>query len=368
MSAFTSEIAKVVAAVTRAYPGHAEGIYAVPWYLLLGEIGSGRSTALHAMNLTWSRGAGPLQTGVPQQLCTYWMPDEAVFVEPEAAVLGPRRNPAYLKALCEALRATRPREAMDGIILIISIAAFIDLDEQGVDRYAEGLRRYLVEIGQALTAHVPVYVILSGYDALWGFAQVFQWSSDRTREEPWGFTLSSDTATRQALPRINEELVGLHARLEACCLAKLASEDPPEQRTVAFQHLVEARALMDKLRVIFRTLAMENAFERAPWLRAVGIGSAVPGTGGRLRVGMARFRAMGVGEAPMTPAGARRGGMPIHAFMKTVVLPEREIVPLRVRFRDDKLTVIGLLLGVLLWVGALSALVMSLSAGGCAHR
>jgi type VI secretion system protein ImpL len=35
----------------------------------------------------------------------------------------------------------------------------------------------------------------------------------------------------------------------------------------------------------------------------------------------------------------RPGGLPIHAFVPTVVLPEREIVPLRVRWRDDKLLV-----------------------------
>src|SRR5262249_54241215 len=97
MSAFTYEIATVTAAVTRAYPGHAEGIYAIPWYLILGDPGSGRSTALHAMNLSWSGNDGPLNTGLPQQLCTFWMPQEAVFIEPESQVLGPRRNPTLLR-------------------------------------------------------------------------------------------------------------------------------------------------------------------------------------------------------------------------------------------------------------------------------
>ena len=93
MSAFTYEIASVTAAVVRAYPGHAEGIYAIPWYLVVGNPGSGRSTALHALGLTWSEGDAPLVIGLPQQLCTYWMPREAVFIEPEAGVIGPGRLP-----------------------------------------------------------------------------------------------------------------------------------------------------------------------------------------------------------------------------------------------------------------------------------
>src|SRR6202042_1553098 len=74
MSAFTYEIASVTAAVVRAYPGHAEGIYAIPGDLVVGNPGSGGSTALHALGLTWAEGDAPLAIGLPQQLCTYWMP------------------------------------------------------------------------------------------------------------------------------------------------------------------------------------------------------------------------------------------------------------------------------------------------------
>ena len=35
------------------------------------------------------------------------------------------------------------------------------------------------------------------------------------------------------------------------------------------------------------------------------------------------------------PQGMRPGGLPIHALVKTVVLPEKDLVPLRVRWRDD---------------------------------
>lgn len=368
MSAFTYEIATVTAAVTRAYPGHAEGAYAIPWYLILGDPGSGRSTALHAMNLTWSSGDGPLNTGLPQQLCTFWMPQEAVFIEPEAYVLGPNRNPGYLKELCAELKVARPREQVDGIILLINIAAFIDLDEAGIEAYANNLRRYLVEVGQGLNTDVPVYVILTRYDTLWGFAEVFQWSLDRKREDPWGFTLPAETDSQKALPRINEELIGLNARIEAFCLAKLSSDDPAEQRIRAFQHLAEVRNFMAKLRLVFKTVAMANSFERAPWIRAVALGCAIPGSGDRLRAAVARFYNMGLAEGQVVSTGVRPGGMPMHAFMKTVVLPEREIVPLRVRWRDDRLLIIGFAFGALLWVGALvTALIFSLLQGGAAH-
>ena len=357
MSAFSYEVASVHEAVRRAYPRSSDGIYAVPFYLVIGEPGSGRSTAVHAMNLTWPRGEGPLRTGLPVQLCTIWMPEEAVLIEPEAMVLGPRRNREHLRDLCEELKRERPREPIDGIILVLSIAELIDLDERALVDYANALRGYLVEIGRTLAADVPVYAVLTRYDTLWGFADVFQWSADRKREEPWGFTLPSETPSQQALPRILEELNGLNARMEAFCLAKLASEDPPEVRIRAFQHLAEVRNLMEKLRSVLGTVFMANAYERAPWVRAVAIGSATPGTGNRLRASVQRFVNMGLQAPQLQQPSARPGGLPIHAFMRTVVLPERELVPLKTRWRDDRLFVWLLIFGIVLWFGAIGSFV-----------
>ena len=362
MSAFTYELATVTAAVQRAYPGHAEGAYAIPWYLVVGNPGSGRSTALHAMNLTWQGSDGPLTTGLPQQLCTYWMPKEAVFIEPEATVLGPSRQPDQLKMLCEELRVSRPREPIDGVLLVVNIADFIDLDDKSIEDYANVLRRYMVEIGLTLKAEVPTYVVLTRYDAVWGFAEVFQWAPQRNKEDPWGFTLPPETPSQESLPRIKEQLEGLNARLEAFCLAKLCSEDPVEQRIRAFQHLAEVRALMDKLRLCFNVLAMANAYERAPWIRAVALGSALPGSGDRMRAGVGRFFNMGLGQGPPVAVTSRPGGLPFHAFMSAVILPERDIVPLRSRWREDKVFLFGMIMAALFWAAALiTALIFAMA-------
>jgi type VI protein secretion system component VasK len=352
MSAFSYELASVHAAVLRAHPASPKGIYTLPWYLVIGDPTSGRTAAIHAMNLTWRNGDGPLKTGVPTELSTYWMPEECVIIEPESTVLGPRRNPAHLGALCEELHKERPREPVDGILLVLSVLDFIELDEERLQAYATAHRKYLVEVGRHLHADVPVYIILTRYDTVWGFAEVFQWSAERAREEPWGFTLPPDTPSQESLPRILKELDGLNARLEANCLWKLAGEDPPESRNRAFQHLAEVRAVMEKLREIFRLVAMTNSFERAPWIRAMVVGCSIPGSGDKLRAGVARFVNMGYVPGPSVHATNRPGGLPIHAFLRTVVLPEKDLVPLRTRWRDDLWIVITLVVGIALLIGA----------------
>ena len=275
----------------RANPTHREGIYAIPWYLVVGNPGAGRTTALQGMGLTWGSADMALRTGIHDQLCTYWLSQEALFIEPEASVLGRSCDPTRLRSLRDGSRSTRPREPFDAIILVLSVTEIIDLDEPSVDLYANMLRRYLVEIGQAVRAHVPCYVLVTQFDTVWGFDDVFQWTQERAREEAWGFTLPLDAESHASREQIKAHLDGLHARLEAFCLARLCSEDPPEQRIRAFQHLAEVRVLAGKLKAVLSIIAMANAFERAPWIRALALGSALPGVGGnRLRAGMARFR------------------------------------------------------------------------------
>lgn len=86
---------------------------------------------------------------------------------------------------------------------------------------------------------------------------------------------------------------------------------------------------MDKLKMVFQTLAMANSFEQPPWIRAVALGTSVPGGGGpRPRAGVARFFNMGLAQGHPAPIGVLRpGGMPIHAYMKTVILPEQASFP-----------------------------------------
>ena len=63
-----------------------------------------------------------------------------------------------------------------------------------------------------------------------------------------------------------EGLDQLNARIEALCLTKLSSEEAVEQRIRAFQHLVEARVFIDRLREPARFLR-----DIAPRLRSGGL-------------------------------------------------------------------------------------------------
>lgn len=346
MSAFGPEIAVVHGLASRLRPGDPKGAYAVPWYMVLGAERSGKTSVVRAMNLTW-KGDNPLRTGVAQQLAEYYLAEEAVFLEPGPSVVGPRRVADQLPSLCAELLKRRPREPLDGVLLVLSVADFADLDEGRLEAYAQEQRQVLLDVCRELGADIPVYIVLNRYDTLWGFAEAFAWSAERAREEPWGFRVPPQTPSQQAQAALADGLEGLGARIEAQCLWRLSGEEGVEQRIKCFQHLVEAREMLVKLAEVIRILALANAYERAPWIRALIAGCAVPGMGDRIRAGMERFANMGLMQAPYDPARPTRpGGLPIFGFVRDIVVPERDLVPLRTRWRDDKLTVIAFVVGI----------------------
>ncbi len=350
MTTFAYELASLVAAQKSVHADAREPLYAVPWYLVVGEPKSGRTAAIRSLNLSWPNGDQPLATNVPGQLCQYWLPEKAVFIEPGPSVLGVARGPETLMALCQELKYKRPREPLDGLILLLDARLLADASEETVERHGKMLRRYLVEVGQALDADVPTYVVLTGIDVLWGFGDAFQWTQERSREEPWGFVLPFGVMGTPAIEQVQRETEGLLARLESTCFAKLSSEEHPDVRVRSYQHLAELRALIAKVREVLLIVTTQNAFERSPWIRALAIGSGVPGTGDRLRHRAEQF--VGMGYAPPRESGTRQpGGMPLYALLENVLLPERDIVPTARRWRDDKLTLVLTGFALLSWLG-----------------
>ena len=119
---FEYEVASAVDAFTRARPELASDPYALPWYLVLGEPGTGRTTALKSQALTWPHGDGPIVLGLPRERCAWWLSGEAVFIEPGREVVGPDRTRGALTALTSELALKRPREPVDGIVLVVNLA------------------------------------------------------------------------------------------------------------------------------------------------------------------------------------------------------------------------------------------------------
>ena len=103
--------------------------------------------------------------------------------------------------------------------MVVSLARLADSDEHALEQYATSLRSYLIQINQGLATEVPVYVVATGIDDLWGFGDVFQWTAERRDEEPWGFGFPPALPSADAVELVERALDVVAARMESMCFA-----------------------------------------------------------------------------------------------------------------------------------------------------
>lgn len=168
--------------------------YKLPWYLVIGNIGSGKTTFLKEgckLNELYS----PEQ----QQFVHCWLTDQAVIVETDGVLFEQNTNtplPALYERLwknaLEWLVTERARQPLNGIILTIDIYQFSTFTKYEKDQYIATLKARLDDITKSLHSKLPVYLVLTKLDLLYGFEAMFQTLDKTQRDEIVGITFSSD--------------------------------------------------------------------------------------------------------------------------------------------------------------------------------
>jgi len=199
-SRLTDQIrAAVLAAAERTTAAeHRRGGRRLPWFVILGEEGGGKSAILRSLRAHGAHADTPAEAGTeftdrPGAAALYawaWLP-QAVALEVTSRCLpvgDARAGLAPWRALTHALGRLRDR-ALDGIVLAIPAATLCGPDETSADRIdaaaakGEWLAARVRELARATGRRVPLYVLITRCDAMPGFAEfVGAWPPTQRRE------------------------------------------------------------------------------------------------------------------------------------------------------------------------------------------
>ena len=210
-------------------------LYDLPWYVIIGPPGAGKTTALINSGLKFplARGLSPAAiAGVGgTRYCDWWFTEEAVLLDTagryttqDSEAKGDAKS---WKAFLDLLTTSRPKQPINGVILCISLEDIITGGPDLVAQHAEAIRARLIELHSQLKVDFPVYAVFTKADLVAGFSEFFGHLNEAGRKAVWGATFQTDDKTDNRVGEVGEEFDLLIERLNLELIDRLQDEPTP---------------------------------------------------------------------------------------------------------------------------------------------
>lgn len=254
-------------------------LYELPWYLMIGPPGSGKTTALLQSGLRFPLGNEQELKGVGgTRNCDWFFTDEAVLLDTAGRWTTQDSDRATDEAawtgFLALLKRYRPREPVNGVVVAVPASDLAGSGPTELEAIAQAVRRRLAELGDRLGLNLPVYLLVTKADLIAGFREMFGDLDERSREQVWGFTLPLGVAGAALGERTAGEIALLVERLEGRTLDRLEAERDPERRAVVQAFPAQVAALVPPLQRFLDAAFAVTGYETPPVLRGVYLTSA----------------------------------------------------------------------------------------------
>jgi type VI secretion system protein ImpL len=232
-----------------------DALYDLPWYLIIGPPGAGKTTALLHSGLRFPLAGGarprPVAGVGGTRYCDWWFTEEAVLIDTAGRYTTQDSDAGADKrswlAFLDLLKKSRPRQPINGALVAISLEDLMTADEAELDRHAEAIRARLTELHDRLKIDFPVYVLLTKADLIAGFSEFFGHLNESGRRKVWGATLRTDDRTRNLVGEVPAEFDALVERLNLHLPDRLQDEPDPVTRIRLFGFPVQVNALKEPI-------------------------------------------------------------------------------------------------------------------------
>jgi len=297
-------------------------LYELPWYMIIGTPGAGKTSALLNSGLSFpvaeQMGTASAQMTLSKNSgtanCVWWFTNEAVLIDtagrytnpddglvlqagtttPAAAEDGQPKveppppaeliNRAEWKGFLNVLRNVRTRAPINGALLAVDVAKLLSDDDAQLMAHAAQLRARLGELRQELSIRFPVYVVLTKTDVLKGFVDYFSSLTTEARAQVWGFTLpwkgedkgflsgkkkktasGGETATVAAdwplAKQVEFEMAALQSRLAQGVATRLQEEFELDRRQALYVLPQELAAVGPRLAKLLDAVFSDSRFD-----------------------------------------------------------------------------------------------------------
>ena len=255
-----------------------KSLYELPWYVIIGPPGSGKTTALINSGLKFPleqrfgkealRGVGGTRN------CDWWFTDEAVLLDTAGRYTTQDSDEAADSAgwgeFLALLTKHRKRRPLNGVIVTLSAADLMTHTPAEREANVAAVRRRLDELNRHLKVRLPVYLLVTKCDLVAGFGEYFDDLGPEARAQVWGMTFTPERSTAgTAAEDFAPEFDALIERLNQRLFGRLQEERDTRRRTSAFAFPQQTAGLRNFIAAFVTEVFAATRFDGRLLLRGV---------------------------------------------------------------------------------------------------
>jgi hypothetical protein len=167
-----------------AYRSRGKDIYKLPWYVIVGEPGSGKTEAIRHCNIGFPPGMQDEFQGVGGTInMNWWFANNAVLLDTAGRLMFEEVKPGETSEWREfltLLKKNRPNCPVNGLFLVIPSDSLVTDSIDVINKKAGKIAQQLDVIQRILDIRFPVFVVVTKCDKITGFKEFFDSISDPT--------------------------------------------------------------------------------------------------------------------------------------------------------------------------------------------
>ncbi|MBN1106427.1 MAG: hypothetical protein JXL84_23690, partial [Deltaproteobacteria bacterium] len=249
-------------------------LYVLPWYLVVGESGAGKTSAIRNSRLSSPMTEVVRATGVTgTRNCDWWFFEQAIILDTAGRYTIPVEEVQDLeewKRFLTLLSKYRKKEPLNGVVVAVAADRLLSADEKALREDGQMVRQRIDQIMRVVGAKFPIYILVTKMDLAHGFTEFSRHLPPDSLSQAMGHSNTKSKVFWQDV--LDEGMASIGERLRKLRFILVHETGGMAPSAILFPQ--EFDRLKPGMEGFLRAVFEENPYQETPLLRGIYFSSA----------------------------------------------------------------------------------------------